>query len=85
MLMKLSGGESAYERFLPGRVVYMPPLWGRRTMNTGDEPLICFCAYPGEAGRNYGDIEKEGFPVRVFKRAGKVEILSSGAAKDGRG
>ena len=48
------------------------PSGRHRTVNTGDEPLISFCVYPAEAGHNYGDIEKEGFPVRVFKRAGKV-------------
>ncbi|MGA2614349.1 MAG: glucose-6-phosphate isomerase family protein [Spirochaetia bacterium] len=85
MVMKLSGGESAYERFLHGRMVYVLPLWGHRTVNTGDEPLICFCVYPGEARHNYGEIDKEGLSVRVLKRAGKVEILSSGPAKDGRG
>jgi len=77
MLMKLPDGKSACERFLPGRMVYVPPFWGHRTVNTGEEPLISFCVYPGEAGHNYGDIEKEGFPLRVFKRAGKVEIVSS--------
>jgi len=80
MLMKLANGESAYERFLPGRMCYVPPFWAHRTVNTGDEPLISFCVYPGEAGHNYGDIEKEGFPVRVFKRAGKVEIVTSKGA-----
>ena len=54
-------------------------LWGHRTVNTGDEPLVSFCVYPGEAGHNYGDIEKEGFPERVFKRAGKVEFVSTKA------
>ena len=76
MLMKLANGESACERFLPGRMVYVPPFWAHRTANTGDEPLISFCVYPGDAGHNYGDIEKQGFPVRVFKRTGKVEIVS---------
>lgn len=77
MLMKLADGTSGCERFLPGRMVYVPPFWAHRTVNTGEEPLISFCVYPGEAGHNYGDIEKEGFPLRVFKRAGKVEIVSS--------
>ncbi len=77
MLMKLADGSSAYERFLPGRMVYVPPFWAHRTVNTGDEPLISFCVYPGDAGHNYGDIEKEGFPLRVFKRAGKVEIVKN--------
>ncbi len=75
MLMKLSNGDSAVERFLPGNMVYVPPFWGHRSVCTSDEPLITFYVYPAEAGHNYGDIEKEGFPVRVFKRAGKVEIV----------
>jgi len=33
--------------------------------------------YPAQAGHNYGDIEKEGFPLRVFKRGGKIEIAAS--------
>jgi glucose-6-phosphate isomerase, archaeal len=78
MLMKLPSGQCAWEQFRPGRMVYVPPFWGHRTVNTGDGPLISFCVYPGEAGHNYGDIEKEGFPVRVFKRGGKVEIVPTG-------
>ena len=79
MLMKLRTGESAYEKFVPGRMCYVPPFWGHRTVNTGDEPLTSFCVYPGEAGHNYGDIEREGFPLRVFKRSGRVEIVRGGS------
>ena len=78
MLMKLPSGESAYERFLPGRMVYVPPFWGHRTVNAGGEPLISFCVYPGDAGHNYGDIEKEGFPLRVFLREGRPRIVAVG-------
>ncbi len=77
MLMKLPGGESAYEKLTPGSLLYVPPFWGHRTVCTGDEPLITFYVYPADAGHNYGDIEKEGFPVRVFKRAGTLEIVPS--------
>jgi glucose-6-phosphate isomerase, archaeal len=90
MLMKLSDGTGACERFFPGRMVYVPPFWAHRTVNTGEEPLVSFCAYPGDAGHNYGDIEKEGFPLRVFKRAGVVQVVNSigrdaagGRARDG--
>jgi glucose-6-phosphate isomerase len=76
MLMKTSEGECVWEQFLPGRLVYVPPYWAHRTVNTGAEPLVSFCVYPGEAGHNYGDIEKEGFPVRVMKRGGKVEFVN---------
>ena len=76
MLMKLSSGESAYERFFPGRMVYVPPFWAHRSINTGGDPLVSLCVYPAEAGHNYGDIEEEGFPVRFFKRRGKIEVVA---------
>ena len=74
MLMKTSDGKYAAEKMNRGRMVYVPPFWAHRSVNTGDEPLISFCVYPGQAGHNYGDIETEGFPKRVFKVDGKVAI-----------
>lgn len=74
MMMKTLDGRCRYEEFAPGRMVYVPPYWGHRSINTGDEPLISFCVYPGDAGHNYGDIEKEGFPKRVFTRLGKIVV-----------
>ena len=70
MLMKTADGVFRSEEFRPGRMVYVPPYWAHRSVNTGDEPLVSFCAYPGNAGHNYGDIEEEGFIKRVFKRNG---------------
>jgi glucose-6-phosphate isomerase len=74
MMMKTSDGQCRYEEFRPGRMVYVPPYWGHRSINTGDEPLISFCVYPGDAGHNYGDIEREGFPKRVFIRDGEIIV-----------
>jgi glucose-6-phosphate isomerase len=75
MLMKTPEGKPAAERMSRGRMVYVPPYWAHRSVNTGDaEPLVSFCVYPAEAGHNYGDIETEGFPQRVFRRDGEVVI-----------
>jgi glucose-6-phosphate isomerase len=74
MMMKTTDGQCRYEEFAPGRMVYVPPYWGHRSINTGSEPLISFCVYPGDAGHNYGDIEREGFPRRVFLRNGKIQV-----------
>jgi glucose-6-phosphate isomerase len=74
MLMKTVDGQCRYQEFRPGRMVYVPPYWAHRSINIGSEPLVTFCVYPGDAGHNYGDIEREGFPKRVFKRDGKVVI-----------
>jgi len=66
MLMKTADGRWAAEPMGAGRMVYAPPHWAHRSVNTGDEPLISFCVYPAHAGHNYGDIETEGFPQRVI-------------------
>jgi len=75
MLMKTSEGECRAEYMERGRVVYVPPYWAHRSVNVGDEPFITFYVYPGDAGHNYGDIEEEGFPKRIYKRGDEVEIM----------
>jgi glucose-6-phosphate isomerase len=74
MAMKTAEGLWDTQEMRRNRMVYVPGFWAHRSINTGDEPLISFCVYPADAGHNYGDIEKEGFPRRIFKRGGKVEI-----------
>lgn len=74
MMNKTVDGECVAEPIMRNRMVYVPPHWAHRSINTGNEPLISFCAYPAEAGHNYGDIEREGFPKRIFIRNGEVVI-----------
>ena len=74
MLMKTADGKCDAQRMVRGKMVYVPPYWAHRSVNTGAELLISFCVYPGDAGHNYGDIEKEGFPKRVYQRCGKVVL-----------
>ncbi len=74
MVMKTPAGASDAQRMTRGAVVYVPPYWAHRSVNTGTEPLSIFCVWPGDAGHNYGDIEKEGFPKRVFRRGGKEVV-----------
>jgi len=74
MMMKTSDGVCHSEAMRRHRMVYVPPHWAHRSINTGDEPLISFCVYPADAGHNYGDIATEGFPRRVFIRQGKEVI-----------
>ncbi len=74
MLMKTADGKCAWEKMSRGKMVYVPPHWAHRSVNTGAEPLITFYVFPGDAGHNYGDIEQEGFPKRVFKRDGEIVI-----------
>jgi glucose-6-phosphate isomerase len=74
MLMKTAEGKCVAETLARGRIVYVPPYWAHRSINTGDVPLVSYCVYPAEAGHNYGDIVTEGFPRRIFRIDGKEVI-----------
>lgn len=80
LLMKTATGDWAAEPMHAGRMVYAPPYWAHRSVNTGDEPLISFCVYPAHAGHNYGDIQSEGFPRRVMRGRDGPELVTSDAA-----
>ena len=80
MLMKTPDGNCTVEEMTRGRMVYVPPYWAHRSVNTSEnEPLVSFCVYPGNAGHNYGDIEQEGFGKRIFLRNGKTVIELTGS------
>ena len=74
MLMKTRDGRFHAEPMKRNTMVYVPPYWAHRSVNTGRIPLISFCVYNAEAGHNYGDIAKEGFMKRVFERNGTPVI-----------
>jgi glucose-6-phosphate isomerase len=76
MVMKTGDGKFATEPMRRGRMVYVPPFWAHRSVNTGaEEPLVSFCVYPAEAGHNYGDIATEGFPKRVLAQGGGGVVI----------
>lgn len=77
MVMETPEGEWAVEDLSPGRVLYVPPRWAHRSVNTGDDDLITFFAYPGHAGHDYGTIEQQGFRKLVIERDGLPEIVDN--------
>lgn len=58
--MELPGGETRPAEMSQGTVVYVPPYWIHRSINTGDEPLITFFCYPADAGQDYDIIARAG-------------------------
>ena len=74
MLMKTQEGQVRAEKMMRGVMVYVPPYWAHRSVNTGDTPLTTLFIYPADAGHNYGDITQGGFSKRIFKRKGEVVI-----------
>jgi glucose-6-phosphate isomerase, archaeal len=78
MVMETPEGDWAAEVLRPGRVLYVPPRWAHRSVNTGpDEDLVTFYVYPGDAGHDYGAIESQGFRKRIVEHNGQPTIVDS--------
>jgi glucose-6-phosphate isomerase len=78
MVMEMPEGEWAVEELRPGRVLYVPPRWAHRSVNTGSrEDLVTFFVYPGHAGHDYGTIESQGFRKLVLERDGEPQIVDN--------
>ena len=62
----------------PGKVLYVPPRWAHRSVCTSrQEDLVTFFAYPGNAGHDYGTIERLGFRKLVVDGQNGPEIVDN--------
>jgi glucose-6-phosphate isomerase len=78
MVMETPDGEWAVEPLQPNTVLYVPPGWAHRSVNTSsNEDLVTFFVYPGNSGHDYGSIEKQGFRKLVMERDGVPEIVDN--------
>jgi glucose-6-phosphate isomerase len=78
MVMETPDGEWAVEPLQPNTVLYVPPGWAHRSVNTSsNEDLVTFFVYPGNSGHDYGSIEKQGFRKLVLERDGVPEIVDN--------
>jgi glucose-6-phosphate isomerase len=78
MVMETPEGDWAIEPLHPDGVLYVPPGWAHRSVNTGlDQDLVTFFVYPGNAGHDYGSIEKQGFRKLIVERDGKPYFLDN--------
>ena len=78
MMMETPEGEWSVEELYPGCVLYVPPRWAHRSVNTSpDEDLVMFFIYPANAGHDYGTIEQQGFRKLILDRDGGVQIVDN--------
>jgi len=76
MVMETPEGDWAVEALKPNTILYVPPRWAHRSVNTSaQEDLVIFFVYPGNAGHDYGTIEKQGFRKLVVERGGAPSII----------
>lgn len=60
MHMESPEGETKPVEMAVGSIVYVPPHWIHRSVNTGDELLVTFFCYPADSGQDYAIIERSG-------------------------
>ncbi len=77
LLVQTEKGEFESIPIRPGTIAYIPPYWGHRMVNTGSIPFVFFAVYPGDAGHNYGAIEKTGFVKILVERGGKPALIDN--------
>jgi glucose-6-phosphate isomerase, archaeal len=78
MVMETPEGDWAVEGLRPGRILYVPPRWAHRSVNTGSQAdLATFFVYPGNAGHDYGTIETQGFRKLMLEVAGRPHMADN--------
>ena len=67
LLMQTDDGQSNYQIFQKNDLLYIPPCWAHRMVNTSfDENLVFYGVYPSDSGHDYGTIEESGFINKVL-------------------
>jgi len=77
LVLETPEGDWSVQELRPGRVVYVPPRWAHRSVNTGDEDLATLFVYPAHAGHDYGTIERQGFRKLVVERGGGPSVVDN--------
>ncbi|MFC1719497.1 glucose-6-phosphate isomerase family protein [Candidatus Poribacteria bacterium] len=79
MVMETPEGDWAVEELRPGIVLYIPPYWAHRSVNTSAEnvDLVTYFVYPGHAGHDYSTIETQGFRKLIVERDGQRCIVDN--------
>jgi glucose-6-phosphate isomerase, archaeal len=77
MVLQTPEDDWAVEAMESDRVVYVPPRWAHRSVNPGSGDLVMFFAYPGNAGHDYGTIERQGFRKLIVERDGEPVVIDN--------
>ncbi|MGH2627465.1 MAG: glucose-6-phosphate isomerase family protein [Anaerolineales bacterium] len=77
LLLQTEDGQTRLLPMEPGTVAYVPPYWGHRTANTGDEPFVFFAAWPGDSGHDYAAVERGDFPKILVARGGQAILIDN--------
>jgi glucose-6-phosphate isomerase len=77
LLLETLEGEFRAERWEPGTISHIPPMWAHRVVNTSKENLVFVAVYHLSAGHNYAPVEQKGFAQVVVERDGEPVFISN--------
>ena len=63
-------GECRVTPLEANTVVYVPGWTAHRTVNIGEEPLVYWGVFPGEAGHDYGAVGERNFRIVIVEKNG---------------
>jgi len=75
LLLDTMEGDFQAERWEPGVISHIPPMWAHRVVNTGNDLLIFVASYNVKAGHLYEKVEKQGFAQILVEKDGKPTFL----------
>ncbi|MFN8371350.1 MAG: glucose-6-phosphate isomerase family protein [Anaerolineae bacterium] len=81
LVMQTEAGAANVQSMQPGTAAYVPPYWAHRTVNVGSEPFVFFAAWAGEAGHDYGTIERDGFRKLIVQQGGQPQVVDNSKYK----
>ena len=80
MVTETPEGDWAVEELAAGKVLYVPPRWAHRSVNTSEnEDLVTLFVYPAEAGHDYKTIETRGFRKLILDLGKGPEVVDNPA------
>jgi glucose-6-phosphate isomerase len=77
LLLESPEGDWSAQKLSPGVMVYVPPRYAHRSINTGSTPMVTFFCFRGDAGHDYGTIETKGYRKLLVEKDGRVDIIDN--------
>lgn len=77
MLLESPEGDWSAQPLKPGVMVYVPPRYAHRSINTGSVPMVTFFCFRGDAGHDYGTIETKGYRKLIVEQDGKPVVVDN--------
>lgn len=77
ILMQDKDGAFSVGEMESGTIIYVPPGFAHRAVNTGKMELVFLSIYPSDAGHDYETIMRSGFAKIVVERGGKPTLVDN--------